>query len=138
MRRLGPLLLFLLGVALGEGFGPEAVLKECLLLIRGLQVLGLYQEEGATLVLLGQERPLLLVAVERGRPMPHLGPLRGKPPARRPLPLLKELSLARQVVALPGEYRCFVLHRGRVVGVLRLGQDLRPIPLDLPSETLPK
>jgi hypothetical protein len=81
MKRLGPLLLFLLGVALGEGFGPEAVLKECLLLIRGLQVLGLYQEEGATLVLLGQERPLLLVAVERGRPMPHLGPLRGKPMA---------------------------------------------------------
>jgi hypothetical protein len=138
MKRLGPLLLFLLGFALGEGSGPEAALRACLLVLRGLEVQALYREEGSTLVLLGQERPLLLLAVEQGRPLPHLGPPRGRPLPRRPMPFLSELSLARWVVALPGEYRCFVLHRGRVVGVLRLAHDLRPIPLDFPLETLPR
>nr|WP_232822516.1 hypothetical protein [Thermus sediminis] len=127
-------------MALGEGSVPraEAALLGCLQVLRGLEVLGLYREEGATLVLLGRERPLLLVALERGRPMPHLGPPRGRPLARRPLPFLRELSLARRVVVLPGEYRCFVLHRARVVGVIRLSEDLEPIPLDLPLEALPK
>ena len=138
MRRLGPLLLFLLGFALGEGSGPEAALRACLQVLRGLEVQALYRGEGSTLVLLGQERPLLLLAVERGRPLPHLGPPRGRPLPRRPIPFLRELSLAPWAVVLPREYRCFVLHRGRVVGVLRLAQDLRPLPLDLPPEALPQ
>jgi hypothetical protein len=129
MKRLGPLLLFLLGVALGEGSGSQVALRGCLEVLRGLEVLGLYQEEGITLVLLGREKPLLLLALERGRPMPHLGLPRGRLLPRRPVPFLRELSLARWVVVLPGEYRCFVLHRGRVVGVLRLGEDLKPLPL---------
>ncbi|GGM97033.1 hypothetical protein GCM10007092_08370 [Thermus composti] len=133
MRRLGPLFLALLGLALGEGSGPEAVLGRCFGVLRGLEVQALYQGEGALLVLLGQEKPLLLLALEGGRPFPYLGPPRGRHLARRPLPFLRELSLARRVVVLPREYRCFVLHRGRVVGVLRLGEDLNPLPLpDLP------
>jgi len=132
VRRLGPVLLLLLGLALGEGPGPEAARARCLEVLRALEVLALYREDGTTLVLLGQERPLLLLAVERGRPFPHLGPLKGRPLPRRPFAFVKELSLARRVVALPGEYRCFVLHRGRVVGVLRLGEDLTPLPLSPP------
>mgnify|MGYP003336694502 CR=1 FL=1 len=33
------------------------------------------------------------------------------------------------VLEVGGESRCFVLPRGRVVGILRLDQDLRPLPL---------
>ncbi|MGC8875525.1 hypothetical protein [Thermus sp.] len=126
------LLLAFFGMALGGEPGPfseEAVLLRCAEVVRALEVLALYREGGATLVLLGRERPLLLVALEGERPYPHLGPPRGRPLPRRPLPFLREFSLARRVVVLPGEYRCFVLHRGRVVGVVRLGEDLRPLPL---------
>ncbi len=126
------LLLPFLGLALGEEprpFSGEAVLLRCAEVVRTLEVLALYREGRATLVLLGRESPLLLLALEEGRPYPHLGPPRGRPLPRRPLPFLRELSLARRVVALPGEYHCFVLHRGRVVGVVRLGEDLRPLPL---------
>ena len=58
-----------------------------------------------------------------------MGPIRGKPMRMRPFFFLRELSLARRVLVLPEGYRCFVLHRGRVVGVLRLGLDLTPLPL---------
>lgn len=143
MRRIGPLLLVLAaGLALGEGPAwprpsAEAVLLRCQEVVRGLRVRALYREGGALLVLLGGERPLLLLALEEGRPLPHMGPLRGKPLGKRPLPFLRELTLARQVVVLAGEYRCFVLHRGRVVGVLRLGLDLSPLPLFPPGEEPP-
>ncbi len=127
------LLLTLLGMALGEEeprpLPGEAVLLRCGEVVRGLEVLALYREGRATLVLLGREAPLLLLALEGERPYPHLGPPRGRRLPKRSLPFLKELSLARRVVALSGEYRCFVLHRGRVVGVLRLGEDLHPLPL---------
>lgn len=143
MRRLGPLLLVLAaGLALGEGSAwprpsAEAVLLRCKEVVRGLRVQALYREGGSLLVLLGGEKPLLLLALEEGRPLPHMGLPRGKPMGKRPLPFLRELTLARQVVALAGEYRCFVLHRGRVVGVLRLGPDLSPLPLFPPGEEPP-
>lgn len=107
----------------------EAVRLRCREVVRGLRVQALYRGEGGVLVLLGRERPLLLLALEEGRPMPHAGPLRGRLVEKRPLPFLGELALARQVVAAGREYRCFVLHRGRVVGVLRLGEDLEPLPV---------
>ncbi|AEV15628.1 hypothetical protein TCCBUS3UF1_5800 [Thermus sp. CCB_US3_UF1] len=127
------------GLAWAEGSPPpsEAAFLRCREVVGGLEVQALYQGEGATLVLLGKGRPLLLVALEEGRPLPHAGPPRGKPMARRPFPFLRELSLARRVVVLAGEYRCFVLHRGRVVGVLRLGPDLEPLPLFPPPEGPP-
>ncbi|MFN3179945.1 MAG: hypothetical protein ACK4G4_03960 [Thermus sp.] len=138
MRWLGVFLLLALGGwAMGEegpkGFGPSAeeALARCLKVVRTLEVQALYRE-GDTLVLaLGQAegRPLLLLALEGGRPMPYMGPIRGKPMRKRPFFFLRELSLARRVLVLPEGYRCFVLHRGRVVGVLRLGLDLAPLPL---------
>ncbi len=135
MRWLGVLLLGLGGLALGEGgpkalvLAPEEVLNRCGALVRVLEVQALYREGDTFLLVLGQKEPLLLLALEGDRPMPHMGPPRGRPIRKRPFPFLRELSLARWVVVLPGEYRCFILHRGRVVGVLRLGQDLSPLPL---------
>ncbi|WP_234553749.1 hypothetical protein [Thermus caliditerrae] len=136
---LGLGLLALAGLVRAEGSWPqrpplasleaEAVRLRCREVVRGLRIQALYWEEGRLLVLLGRERPLLLLAVEEGRPMPHAGPLRGRLVEKRSLPFLGELALARRVVAAGGEYRCFVLHRGRVVGVLRLGEDLEPLPL---------
>ena len=70
-----PLLLPLLGMALGEGpkpFPAEAVLLRCAQVVRALEVQALYREGGATLVLLGKGSPLLLLALEEGRPYPHL------------------------------------------------------------------
>ncbi|TBH17617.1 hypothetical protein [Thermus thermamylovorans] len=124
-------LLLALGPVLGEGGPPwpGPVLHRCWEVVRGLEVQALYRENGVTLVLLGRERPYLLLALEGGGLRPHPGPPRGRPLPRRPLAFLGELSLARRVVVLPREYRCFVLHRGLVVGVLRLGQDLEPLPL---------
>ncbi len=76
------LLLVLLGMALGEEeprpFPGEAVLLRCGEVVRGLEVLALYREGRATLVLLGRETPLLLLALEGERPYPHLGPPRGR------------------------------------------------------------
>lgn len=107
---------------------PEEVLNRCGALVRVLEVQALYREGDTFLLVLGQKEPLLLLALEGDRPMPHMGSPRGQPIRKRPFPFLRELSLARWVVVLPGEYRCFILHRGRVVGVLRLGQDLSPLP----------
>ncbi|GAB5603443.1 hypothetical protein FJNA_19690 [Thermus sp. FJN-A] len=139
MRRLFGLLPLVALLALGEGptLGeafppgrpPAEVLLRCQEVVRTLEVQALYRGEEGLLVLLGRERPLLLLVLEGGRPMPHMGPLRGHPLEKRPLPFLREFSLARRVVVLPGEYRCFVLHRGRVVGVLRLDRGLKPLPL---------
>lgn len=139
MRWLGVFLLLALGGwALGEegpkGFGPspEEVLTQCFKVVRTLEVQALYREGDTLVLVLGQpvgERPLLLLALEGGRPMPYMGPIRGKPMRMRPFFFLRELSLARRVLVLPEGYRCFVLHRGRVVGVLRLGSDLIPLPL---------
>lgn len=138
-RWFGLGLLALGGLALGQGtgseplapgsLGPRAVLARCREEVRGLRPLGLYRGEEGLLVLLGQERPLLLLALEAGRPRPHVGPPRGRPVGQRPLAFLRELTLARRVAVVEGEYRCFVLYRGRVVGVLRLGMDLEPLPV---------
>ncbi|WP_038058189.1 hypothetical protein [Thermus amyloliquefaciens] len=146
MRWLGVFLLLALGGwARGEegpwGLGPppEEVRERCFAVVRTLEVQALYREGDTLVLVLGRaakESPLLLLALEGGRPMPHMGPIRGKPVRMRPFFFLQELSLARRVVALPGEYRCFVLHRGRVVGVLRLGLDLTPLPLP-PGNALP-
>lgn len=114
---------------------PEAVLARCLGVLRTLEVQALYREDGALLVLLGRERPYLLLALEGNRPLPYAGPLRGRRVAKRPLPFLSELTLARRVLHQEGEYRCLVLHRGRVVGVLRLDFRLDPVPL--PEEPPP-
>ncbi|WP_243093726.1 hypothetical protein [Thermus thalpophilus] len=125
----GLALLFLVGLAWAQG-GEERALVRCLEVVRTLEVQALYREDGAVLVLLGRDRPLLLLALEGGRPMPHAGLPRGRPMGRRPLPFLRELTLARFVAVGEGEYRCFVLHRGRVVGVLRLAKDFTPLPLE--------
>lgn len=132
-------LLALMGLAQAEGPGPrplfmgnqeaEAAFLRCREVVRDLRVQALYQGEGRLLVVLGRERPLLLLALEAGHPVPHTGPLRGRFVGKRPLPFLGELALARRVAAGEGGYRCFVLYRGRVVGVLRLGMDLEPLPL---------
>ncbi|MEJ5337394.1 MAG: hypothetical protein WHT26_08885 [Thermus sp.] len=132
MRAWAFLLPFLLLAPPAFGQGPGEVLARCALLLKGLEVQALYREDGVTLVLLGRGRPYLLLALEGGRPLPYAGPLRGRPLGRRPLPFLPELTLARRVLLLEGEYRCLVLHRGRVVGVLRLDPSLEPIPLEPP------
>lgn len=137
MRRIWAFLLLGLGMgALGEEgprpLAPEpraTVLRRCAEVLRTLEVQALYQEGGRFLLVLGRGEPLLLLSLEEGRPMPHMGPIQGKPMRMRPFAFLRELSLARWVVVLPGEYRCFVLYRGRVVGVLRLSLDLSPLPL---------
>ncbi|GLV47742.1 hypothetical protein TJA_09090 [Thermus sp. LT1-2-5] len=125
----GLALLLLLGLAWAQG-GEERALARCLEVVRALEVQALYREDGVVLVLLGRERPFLLLALEGGRPMPHAGPPRGRPMGRRPLPFLRELTLARFVAVGEKEYRCFVLHRGRVVGVLRLAKDFSLLPLE--------
>lgn len=122
--------------ALGQGGagGPVAYLGEralfrCLEVLKGLEVQAFYREGPDLLVLLGRERPLLVLALEGGRLWPHPRPPRGRPLPKRPFPFLRELTLAPWAMRVEGEYRCFVLHRGRVVGILRLDQDLRPLPL---------
>ena len=112
----------------GEYLGERALFP-CLEVLKGLEVQAFYREGPDLLVLLGRERPLLVLALEGGRLWPHPRPPRGRPLPKRPFPFLRELTLAPWVLEVEGEYRCFVLHRGRVVGILRLDQDLRPLPL---------
>ena len=112
----------------GEYLGERALFR-CLEVLKGLEVQAFYREGPELLVLLGRERPLLVLALEGGRLWPHPRPPRGRPLPKRPFPFLRELTLAPWVLEVEGEYRCFVLHRGRVVGILRLDQDLRPLPL---------
>ena len=95
MRWLGIFLLLALGGwALGEegpkGFGPspEEVLARCFKVVRTLEVQALYREGDTLVLVLGQavgERPLLLLALEGGRPMPYMGPIRGKPMRMGPM-----------------------------------------------------
>ena len=91
----------------GEYLGERALFR-CLEVLKGLEVQAFYREGPDLLVLLGRERPLLVLALEGGRLWPHPRPPRGRPLPKRPFPFL---------------------HRGRVVGILRLDQDLRPLPL---------
>ncbi|MDM7325088.1 MAG: hypothetical protein P3W93_008970 [Thermus sp.] len=121
--------------------GPRVeVLRRCAEVVRALEVQALYKEGGTLVLVLGQGmtgNPLLLLALEKGKPLPHAGPIRGRPLRKRLFPFVRELSLARQVLVFPKEYRCFVLHRGRVVGVLRLGLDLVPLPIPLLQDEAP-
>ncbi len=106
---------------------PEEVLLACLGVLRGLEVQAVYQEGEWRYLVLGQEKPYLVLALRGGRLHPPPGPLRGRRVAWRPGAL--GLSLARWVHRGPGGYRCFLLQGGRVVGVLRLDPDLKPLPL---------
>ncbi|BAW02366.1 hypothetical protein TTMY_1998 [Thermus thermophilus] len=136
---VGLLLLAQAVLGQGEADGPvaspsgahlaERALFRCLEVLKGLEVQAFYREGPGLLVLLGRERSLLVLALEGGRLWPHPRPPRGRPLPKRPFPFLRELTLAPWVLEVEGEYRCFVLHRGRVVGILRLDQDLRPLPL---------
>lgn len=121
---------FLLALGLAQAPGPEAVLRVCEEVLRGLEVQAAYREGGRLLLVLGEKRPYLVLGLEEGRLFPYPGPPRGRRVARPALVL--ELTLARRVLEGPRGYRCFLLHRGRVVGVLRLDPGLNPLALPEP------
>ena len=99
MRWLAGLLLLAQAV-LGQGGagGPVA----CLEVLKGLEVQAFYREGPDLLVLLGRERPLLVLALEGGRLWPHPRPPRGRPLPKRPFPFLRELTLAPWVLEVGG------------------------------------
>lgn len=121
----------LLGLALaqvGEGPGLKAAFSRCQEVVRLLRPLGLYEVRGRTVLILGlPDTPLVPLALLQRRPLP-LGYPGERVALKRPPKWLKELALARLVVRGKDGYACFLVHRGVVVGVLRLGPDLRPRP----------
>ncbi len=123
--------LFLLGLAFaqaGEGPALEAAFARCQEVVRRLRPLGLYEVRGRAVLVLGlPDLPLLPLALVRGRPLPLGHPGEGVFPETPPS-WLEELALARLVVREKRGYACFLVHRGVVVGVLRLGLDLKPRP----------
>lgn len=122
------LLLSLAFAQVGEGPGLEAAFGRCQEVVRLLRPLGLYEVRGRTVLILGlPDTPLVPLALRQGRPLP-LGHPGERVALEGPPKWLKELALARLVVRGKDGYACFLVHRGVVVGVLRLGPDLRPRP----------
>jgi len=124
--------LLLLGLALAQA-GEEAAFVRCREVVGLLRPLGLYEVRGRAVLVLGlSETPLVQLVLARDRPLPLGHPGEGVFPEAPP-PWLRELALARLVVRDRGGYACFLVHRGVVVGVLRLGPDLEPRPLFPPG-----